>query len=691
MNLNRFKNRKYILSSIAFLFLLFSFCSPKQDEDKYKSILKSIYRTLSLLHYQAPEVDEKFSEGVYKKYLESIDPQKMYFLQSEIDQFSTYRKKLGNDFIDGNTEFFDTTIAHFKEKMGKLEALSKKILKQPFDFSIKESITLSENKNSYAKNAQEWEDQWRKYLKYRTLIEMSTPEKDDEDQENKNGKPIISQASAREKLLTNMTNYFRQFKMKKKSDLFSIYTNAITAQYDPHTAYFSPDEKEDFDFKISGQLEGIGALLKDKKGYATIEQLIAGGPAWKSKKIEIGDKIIKVAQGKQGKSTNIFGWFLTDSIRLIRGKKGSIVRLTLEKKDGRIEEISLIRDVIEQKETFARAAILEDKNKNRYGYIYLPEFYFNPKNKNSRNAAGDMRKEIERLKKESVKKLVLDLRNNGGGSLETAVDIAGLFIGKAPIVQVRRSDGKKEILSSSIDSPLWRGPLTVLVDETSASASEILAGALQNYKRALIIGAPQTYGKGTVQTLYPLDKFMSSENNMGALKFTISKFYRVDGSSTQLKGVQSDLIIPGRISYTKFGEKDQENPLEWDSVEPIPYRLWKDASKLKKIEEQIKNQIQRDPNIQTLSKLARSFQTMKKDKTVSLKWEEFQKDKKETEEKNTDFDSLKNYTNGLVIKSFIKGSDALEELDKNQQKEWEENIQRNIYLEKAIEALKAYD
>lgn len=688
MNLNRFKNRKCILSCVALLFLLFSFCSPKEEEDKYKSILKSIYRTLSFLHYHAPEVDEKFSEGVYKKYLESLDPQKLYFLESEIAEFSSQRKKLGDAFINGNTEFFNLSITHLQRKIVKLEALSKKILSRPFDFSKEESITLDENNNSYAKNIQQWEDQWRKYLKYLTLIEMTTSKKEDEKEKPENSN-AISEASARKRVLENMTDYFRQFKMKKKSDLFSVYINAITAQYDPHTAYFSAKEKEDFDFRISGQLEGIGAVLQDKKGYATIAELIAGGPAWKSKKIEVGDKILKVAQGKYGKSKSIPGLLLSDSIRLIRGKKGSIVRLTLQKKDGHIEEVSLVRDIIEQKETFAKGAVLEDKDKNSYGYIYLPEFYFNPNDKNGRNAASDLRKEIEQLKEKNIEGLVLDLRNNSGGSLETAVDITGLFIGKGPVVQVRRNDGKKETLSSNIESPLWKGPIVVLVNEASASASEILAGALQDYKRALIIGGPQTYGKGTVQTVYPLDRFTLSEKNMGALKFTISKFYRVSGSSTQLKGVQPDLIIPGRFSYTKFGEKDQENPLEWDSVEAVPYELWENQAEVKNIKEKVENRIHTNPDIKVLDKLAQNMQILQENKTAPLQWKKFQADKKEREEKNKAFDSLKNYTNGLTVTS-VSGIHPLEKSAENQEKEWKKNMGRDIYLGTAIETLRAY-
>lgn len=718
MKILRFKNRKYTLigSVLFFLLLAVSFCFPKGEEDQ-GTVLKTIYRALYFLHPQPAQVNDSFSQKVYKKYFENLDPQKIYFLQDDIDAFSSYRNKLDESFINGDLTFFNQTIDRFYERISQVESLYKQFLSQSFDFSLDETIDFDESKRSYAKDPDMWKDQLRKYVKYQILIQMDSPEDNEEElvtkrapespkknklqlskENEKEKRPVLLKSKdfvllekkARKKVEENLLESLRKFKARKKSDWFSVYVNTITTQYDPHTNYFSPKEKEGFDLSISGQIQGIGAQLQDKKGYATIVKLIVGGPAWKSKKLEVGDKIIKVTQGNSKEAKNIIGMVLDDSIRLIRGKKGTKMRLTIQKKDGVIHEITLVRDLVEQEEVFAKWAVLSDKDKKKYGLIYLPEFYFNPNNRKARNAATDVKQQLELLKKENIQGLILDLRNNGGGSLETVLDITGFFVGKGPVVQVKGSSGKKEVLKYRNSPPLWTGPLIILVNEFSASASEILAAAIKDYNRGLILGSRQTFGKGTVQTFYPLEQLISNSRDLGALKFTTSKFYRINGSSTQLKGVDADIVIPGGYTYIKSGEKDQDNPLPWDSISPVSYKPWNHSFDFDKIKDKSNARIKADKNIQLLDHMAQISGQHEKERFISLNWKKFNIEKKKRENQSKKFDTFKNYSNGLLIFSPVTKHPFLKEDSPFQEskKEWYKNISKDLYVEEGVRILK---
>ncbi|XCI75130.1 MAG: carboxy terminal-processing peptidase [Flavobacteriales bacterium] len=678
-------------------------------------ILKTIYQTLYFLHPQPVQIDDAFSQKVYKKYFENLDPQKNYFLQSDIEAFSYYRNRLDEAFINGDLTFFNQIIERLYEKTLQVEDLYKQLLSRPFDFGLDEVIDFDEDKRSYAKDLQSWKEQLRKYFKYLTIIEMDTPEVAKKNivtsqsvlrakrwavskEREKEKEPSVLtkknfarlEKEARRRVEENMSEYLRRFKMREKLDCFSLYVNTITTQYDPHTNYFSPKEKENFDLNISGQLEGIGAQLQDKRGYATVVKLIVGGPAWKSKKLEVGDKIIKVAQSNAKESKNIIGMLLDNSIRLIRGKKGTKVRLTIQKKDGTMQKITLVRDLIEQEEVFAKSVIISDKGKGKYGLIYLPEFYFNPNNKGARNAATDIRQQLEILKKENIQGLIFDLRNNGGGSLEAVVDITGLFVGEGPVVQVKSSDKKKEILKYKGSKAIWEGPLIILVNELSASASEILAAAIEDYKRGLVLGARHTFGKGTVQTFYPLDRFVYPGKELGVLKFTTSKFYRINGSSTQLKGVNADVIIPSRYTYIKSGEKDQDNPLPWDSISAVPYEIWKSPVDIEKIKAKSNARIKVDRNVQLLDEIAQISEQREKEKSISLNWEKFKAEKKRRENQNKKYNHFKNYSNGLLISSPSAEIHLLKQdsLFQESKKEWYKSLTKDLYIEEAVRILR---
>jgi C-terminal peptidase (prc) len=691
VNINIQKKLNNIKYTIIGFFLIFSlsFCSPLGEQKKHRIILKTIYQTLHFLHTNPIYIDNSFSKKIYDKYFEKLDNQKRFFMQKDVNDFSSYKEKIDDFWIHGDPTFFSIIMKRFFQRVKEAESICIQILKKPFNFNEKEMYMLSEQKLYYPKSKKEWIEKWRKYLKYLTLLEIVTSTKEKEICKyasfNKNVK-------SRNKVEEYMKEYFRKLKMKKESNWFSIYINTIISQYDPHTNYFSPQEKEIFDLNISGQTEGIGVELQDDKGYPTIVRLIPGGPAWKSKRIEIGDKIIRVAKNVNSESKNIVGMLLENSIFLIKGKKGTKVKLTIQKKNGSIEEVILIRDVIEKNEIFAKSVIISDKNKNKYGLICLPEFYFNPENKNARNAAEDVKQIIQELKKENIKGILIDIRNNGGGSLDTVIEIAGFFLGKVPILQVGKPYKKKKILKSHENKILWKGPLVVLVNELSASASEILAAAIADYKRGIIVGSTQTYGKGTVQTIYPLNRlFFYNNEKLGALKFTINKFYRINGSSTQLKGVNSDIVIPSNNTniFLKFMEKNQTNPMIWDCTEPVSsiHYYYKN---LEKIKCKSINRLKKNKDFIAIYKIIQSLdKKFSKKNKISLNFKEFYYENLKTKKQNENIKKLSNYLNIYGLRAFSHYYKIVSN-KKEEQKKWIQNMKKDFYIAECINILRDF-
>ncbi|WP_341651840.1 carboxy terminal-processing peptidase [Blattabacterium cuenoti] len=691
LKIKKLNDIKYIIISLFFIFSL-SFCSPLGEQEKHSIILKSIYKTLYFLHPTPISIDNDFSKKVYDKCFEKLDNQKHFFIQKDLEDLSLYREKIDDFWIHGDPTFFNIIMKRFFRRVKEAEFICFQILRKSFDFNQKEIYILREQKFSYPKNQKEWIEKWRKYLKYMTLLEIITSTKEKIITSTK--EKIITSTKEKEiwknaffnekeryrkKVEKYIQEYFRKIKIKKESDWFSIYVNVITSQYDPHTNYFSPKEKEIFDLNISGQTEGIGVELQDDKGFPTIVKLISGGPAWKNKKIEIGDRIIRVATNVNSESKNVVGMLLENSIRLIRGKKGSKVKLTIQKKNGSIEEVILIREIIEKKEIFAKSVIILDKNDDKYGLICLPEFYFNPENKNGKNAAQDMKKIIQELKKENIKGILIDIRNNGGGSLDAVIEIAGFFLGKVPILQIGKPNKKKKILKSHENKVLWTGPLVILVNEFSASASEILAAAIKDYKRGIIVGSDQTYGKGTIQTIYPLNRFLHSNEELGALKFTINKFYRVNGSSTQLKGVNSDIILPRKNmknKFLKFMEKNQTNPMKWDYTDPIPsIRYYYQNLYIENIKYKSIKRLKKNKDLITIYKTMQSLENQfPNEKQFSLNWEEFFYENLKIKKRNESLKKLRNNLNTFGTKTFPL---YYRILSKNQKK-WKKNLNKDF-------------
>ena len=485
-----------------------------------------------------------------------------------------------------------------------------------------------------------------------------------------------------------MNELYERIEELENEDWFSTFLNTIVSAFDPHTTYMAPNMKERFDQDMSGKLEGIGARLQRKGINTQVFKLVSGGPAWKQGELEAGDIILAVAQGNK-EPLDIVGMRLDDAIKFIKGKKGTEVRLTVKKKlDGSTKIISIIRDIVELDDTFVKSSIVE-KNGKKYGLINLPKFYIDFDEKSYRDSAKDMEKEIERLKKEGVSGLIIDLRNNGGGSLKTAIEISGLFIKKGPIVQIKYRGEAPIVKYDTNEKIQWDGAVIVLVNEFSASASEIFAAAMQDYNRAIIIGGNQTYGKGTVQSVLPINQFTKYEENLGALKMTIQKFYRINGGSTQIEGVYSDIAIPSRYSYMKFGERDLEGALIWDKVNQVDYIPTKSYENFSEVVYNSKQRIASDSKFKLINEYAKWLKKNQDNTSYSLNYGAFSEEnllqEKEAERFKTvfDYESDLNFTSPEYELSLQKKDTVLAD----KRLSWYKNLSKDVYVDEALNVL----
>ncbi len=666
------------------------------DPNKDKVLIDLITYVLNQGHYDAKDVNDEFSKGVYKDYLRNLDGSKRFFYASDIEEFGEYEELIDDHIKAKDISFFDLTYQRLMQRSDESREIYKEILSSPFDFEKDEELNTSFEDLEYVDSKKEMIERWRKQLKFSTLITFH--DKKEEEKQKKEEDPDYTiksdeelEKEAREVTLTSLEEYFDFTDDLERKDYFSVYINAIVEEFDPHTFYFAPQDKDRFDMAMSGKLEGIGARLQKKSDNITIMEVISGGPAWRSDELSEGDVILKVKQEDEDEAVSIVGMRLDDAVKLIKGPKDSKVTLTVRKKlMGTIENITLTRDVVEIEETYAKTSMVEKDGKN-FGVINLPKFYFDMENYAERNAASDIEKDIVRLKKEGMDGLVLDLRNNGGGSLKTVVDIAGLFIEKGPIVQVKSSGQKKEILKDKDPSVLWDGPLVILVNELSASASEILAAAMQDYKRAVIIGSKQTYGKGTVQNVIDLNRWLRNNEygDLGALKLTTQKFYRVDGGSTQLEGVKSDVVVPDRYSFVDIGEKDMENPLPWDKIDAADYEIWDGYVNFEETIEGSKQRMNENQQLKLIEENARWIKTQSDNNVHSLNFTEYSKNAEENKRVAKRFDSLKEYATDLTYTSlpYEKELFVSDTILKEKRDRWHTNLSKDIYIEEALNVL----
>lgn len=690
------RNFKILVLVLLFAAASCSFTTKTfNDPNKDKTLIELIAYVLENGHYDAKEINDSFSKEVYIDYLEAIDPLKRYFYASDIEEFSDFEDQIDDQVKNKELAFFDLTHNRLVKRMEEARGLYKEILAQPFDVSKKENLNTDYEAHEYATTKEELKERWRKQLKFSVISNYYDKKKEQERaiKENPDYEPKSDaqlEKEAREITRSSLDEYFDFNDDLERKDWFSVYVNAIVEEFDPHTFYFAPQDKDRFDMAMSGKLEGIGARLQKKNDNVKIVEVISGGPAWRGEKVEVGDEILKVQQEDEEEAVSVVGMRLDDAVSLIKGPKGTKVTLTLRKVDGTTQEVEIVRDVVEIEETYAKTSMVE-KNGRLYGVINLPKFYFDMENYAARNAASDVKTEIIRLKEQGMEGLVIDLRNNGGGSLKTVVDIAGLFIKEGPIVQVKSKLEGQEILKDTDPSILWDGPLVILVNELSASASEILAAAMQDYKRAIIIGSKQTYGKGTVQNVLDLNRWVRNSDfgDLGALKITTQKFYRVNGGSTQLEGVKSDVVVPDRYSYIDIGEKDQENPLPWDQIEAANYKTWDGYIDFEKTLTSSKKRMANNEQLKLIQENAEWIRDQRNDKSFPLSFEEYKAEMETNEEKAKRFNSLSDYKSNLTYESlpYEKELFTTDTVLAEKRKRWHENLSSDVYMEEAVNVL----
>ena len=684
---------------LAFMMCLASCNFVSKDfetDDKDSLVIQLITYVLDQAHYLDKEIDDNFSEEVFDTFIENIDPYKRYFYASDYKDFSKYKFSIDDSFKKPDLTFFNLVHNRFIDRISETKSIYKKILSTPFDFTKQEQFNLDIDEMEYVNNESELYDRWRRLLKIYVIENYHDEIKDDQRKFEKDSTFLIRsndeiEETVRLDLSQTMDESYRVLQEElQRQDWFSIYINSFVSQYDPNTSYLDPDSRDRFDVDISGNYAGIGAMLRKKIDKVEITEIISGGPAWRDNSLEKGDAILKVRQEDEDEAVSILGMRLSDAVKLIKGEKGTNVYLTVKKVDGSVSEISIKRDIVLLEETYIRSSIVS-KSDLKYGVINIPKFYIDFDNQSNRDAAKDLRLEINRLKEEGVKGLVIDLRNNGGGSLKTVVDMAGMFIKNGPVVQVKYFDKEKQILSDRDRSILWTGPLVILVNEGSASASEILAAAMQDYKRAIVIGGNQTWGKGTVQVVFPLNKMVRGNTNgdLGALRYTTQKYYRINGGSVQLEGVKSDINVPYRYKYLDFGEKDSDNPMQWDEIGKADYSTWQSNFDFDQAIEKSKIRMENNNYLKLVDENAKWIKSVRDNKIVNLNYDDFKEEIKKNSLETEKFKSLNEYSmdytfNSLPYEVNLISGDSVLGMKRDR---WHKSLSKDIYIEEALNVL----
>lgn len=701
------RNYKILLLVLLLAFASCSFTSKTfEDPNKDKLLIQLISYVLNEGHFSPVDVDDDFSGLVFDDYIKQLDPLKRYFYESDIEEFSAYRNSIDDQIKEYDLTFFNLTHERLLKRMEESKEIYKEVLSKPFDFNVDEDFSTDYDSMPYVTSKKEMKERWRQQLKFSTIAnyddllvqqergakskdpEMAFDENSDAANTVKTEKQL--EEEAREATLNSLNELYAFIGERQRKDWFSVYINAIVEEYDPHTFYFAPEDKDRFDVDMSGNFEGIGARLQKKMDAILVNEIISGGPAWRQNELQVGDQIMKVKQEDEEEAVSVVGMRLDDAIKFIKGPKGTDVTLTLKKVDGTIEDITITRDIVELEETYAKSSTVIKDNKT-FGVINLPKFYVDFDDYNKRNAASDVKQEIIRLKQQGMEGLVLDLRDNGGGSLQTVVDMAGLFIKDGPIVQVKTTGEPKEVLKDRDMSIVWDGPLVILVNELSASASEILAAAMQDYKRAIVIGSKQTYGKGTVQNVLDLNRMVRNNSNgdMGALKFTTQKFYRINGGSTQLEGVKSDIVVPDRYKYIGIGERTYDSPLEWDKIDAADYDLWENYYDYETTISKSRERMANSDQLKLIDENAKWINTIRETENFSLNYKKYKERLNTNEEEAKRFEKIADYKTNLTFNSLPYEIKLMEQdsVLKQKRERWHQNLSKDVYIEEALNVL----
>ncbi len=684
-----------VLTPLTLGLLMILFFSARQADSSKREVvlLESMLNSVRMMHFDPAPIDDQFSAKVFDHYLLAVDNFKKILTESDITALEKYKRNIDDQINRHEFDFFNDVEKLITERIQQVAVYPDAFLGQPFDFSLDEEIELDPGKSTWCRDEAMLRDEWRKALKYQVMIrihqELDIRESlSDKDTvvEKKTFDEIESEA--RDQVKRTYKDYFDRLMKQKRSDRMESYLNAICEAFDPMTSYFAPATRENFDISLSGKLEGIGAVLTQRAGLINVEEILPGSPSWKQGELKVGDVILKVAQG-DAESVDVTSMRLDEAVKLIRGKKGSAVKLTVRKKvTDDVVVIKIIRDVVEMEQIWARSSVIHTKEGKKVGYIYLPRFYADFNNPyTGRFCADDVRKEIMKLNKESVDAIVFDLRNNGGGSLADVVKMSGFFISNGPVVQVKDRIEGVNVMQDDDPTIQFAGPLIIMMNLGSASASEIMASALQDYQRAVIVGSPFTYGKGTVQRLFDLDRLTQQADKslmpLGTLKLTTQKFYRINGGSTQIKGVTPDIILPDQYMFVDQGERGLENAMPWTKIKPVPYKEWNgpygDIVSLRNRSESRTSTHETFRNIQTYAK---DLKAQRKQTSETLNLEKYRAKNVFRKQQIEKLNKLLEEKTGLEI--LMTEADRVtlqgDTLKARIMNEWIEGLQKDIYI-----------
>lgn len=669
------------------------------DNKKEIVLNEAISQFLSFRHYQPLKEDDSFSERVFKLYVDRLDLNKRYFLQSDFDELNEYKLKLDEEWKSRSMEFFLKSSNLIQKRLLETKAYYTEFLTAPFDLKKNENFETDPEKTKFPRDNSELRESWRKALKFQVMTRVAGNLQAQDEAAGKSDTVKIKtvdqfEAEARKGLLDNYNDWYDRIRKMDEDDRWSIYINSVISAYDPHSIYMPPRDKERFDITMSGKYEGIGATLRQKDGYLMVVDMFPGSPSWRSKKIEVNDLIMRVAQGDEP-SVDILDMKQENAVALIKGPKSTKVRLTIRKRDGSVNEVVLIRAVVIMEESYASSMILQDAGGTvRTGYIYLPQFYQDFQDRDGRKCGDDVAKEIEKLNAEGIDGLIIDLRNNGGGSLPEAVKMAGLFFARGPVVQVKTKEGTPMILDDTDPKIQYGGPLVVMTNYSSASASEIFAAAIQDYGRGIIVGSPSTWGKGTVQRVTNLDEFVNDKFNdikpLGALSLTIQKFYRINGKTTQLKGVTPDIILPDSYQLMDIGEKEEKFALNWDEIAPAKYTPWNETLPKEKLKSLCEKRISGDDQFNMIRQNAIRIKKDSERTIFNLNLDSYTKELKVQSQEAKKYEKLMKTATGLKIKA-LESDIALNKADTARSEIAQrmiEDLSKDIYLEESVMVIK---
>ncbi len=657
--------------------------------------LRSVLQIVQKYHFAPQGIDDAYSKRVFSLYLKRLDPGKRFLIQDDIDQLKHYETQLDDDIKTGNLEFVSLANKLLKQRLAESKAIYKQAIQNPQDLSKDETFETDWDRRSYAANIPAWVDDWRKFIKYQVLTTYIADAESATTNEAKDALTKTNSAyeiAARHKVEKNMDSYFDRLVKETDSDRIDAFIDCVANANDPHTSYLAPQQRDDFDINIKGSLEGIGAVLQEEDGYIKVARIVPGGPASRQKELKAQDSIIKVAQG-DGEAVDIVGARVQDAVRLIRGSKGTKVILTVKKPEGKIVLIPIIRDIVVLEESYAKSALINGPGNQKIGYVVLPSFYRDFANAKAHNASDDLRNELSRVKKAGANSVILDLRNNGGGALDDAVKVAGLFINYGPIVQVRDRHNNGYAYEDQDPTVTFDGDLVVLVNGFSASAAEIVSAALQDYGRAVIIGSAHTYGKGSVQTVLNLDSIWSNSTRgvpigAGSVKVTNQKYFRVNGGSTQFKGVEPDIVLPDVNDYLDIGEKNQPYPLSWTTTSEASIRKWNVHLLPDTV---LKKSIQRtkvDPNFIAISDLVKKLKARRKSSSYPLNLVKAVESQRESKKESDALDQIKVPHSALeAVVHDTAWFTQLEPERATEYKEWLKQIPKDIYINEASAVL----